>query len=846
MRISLVTATLALVGAGTIGMGATFATQPYVGSDSLYNLTNGALVAAGLGNNGDYSGGGSAAGESAMAATTPTQWTAPMTKMMATTTCSALRPTHASGVVLGLDAVDIYSSTFAGAAPPGGTGGCSGQTNGDGLGLAYSTSLNYTNYAGQPATLTFKNWTDVLALLYGGYDKSESGTAIYTDCDSPQRQALVANWANLFQASTTTCTQNPTSACTTATYKAGGGVSPTNSPFGTASGNVSINGALWHAFRRDDSASTSDVLASLIGLGTIYAQGGSKLKDKNGNTLSYSVSASKNNGFGVSPYCNALNWDTTAANEPAGTPAKHCQLGAYHQFVGPGGIPEPNAGVCSVGAAACSPVGSACSTGGTCNWDGIHRRPPHNTWGDASSEPVASNIGADVMPTSYQDNDPIRRPCLGLSNLIGAGKPGEEVCNIDNPAGAGNGPPGQLGLVLPIPALDWLGSLGATACNGSACLAFPTNACGAFASGAEMTVLHCATSGTKNNVCPDGAPINGGCQLPVNAAGTSDQCENNPSKWPTGTDTTQNDGRIFNLVAYDGTTGGGPEPYAIPGTTNTIPFTGAFSRIHQTVPIWDTTKSTTPPVLPGTNPSGQTQGGCQSAPASDQMGCLAQADPCSIAYEADDGKTWNERSVPPLSVSGIDALQVSQVYPTTATVQNQTYPGWRKLYFNSSNGFDGIDGGVLFGTDNAVAELALGQYESNTASVTALLSTYSYFSLGHSPNGTGGNTPYCEDFNEQMLCDGGIVNQNACNFNLNALSPANNSAIPSGTTASFAAIPADPSPFAIPDAGAGISGPTTSTVCGNGVTELFEDCDDGLLNGTTGDPCNTICRLVEP
>jgi hypothetical protein len=460
---------------------------------------------------------------------------------------------------------------------------------------------------------------------------------------------------------------------------------------------------------------------------------------------------------------------------------------------------------------------------------------------------VASNIGADVVPTSFQDNDPIRRPCIGLANMIGAGKPAEEVCNIDNPAGAGNGPPGQLGLVLPMAEVDWLGNLGPTACNGSTCAAFTSSlgACGAFNSGAEMTVAHCATSGTKNNVCPDGAPINGGCQLPVNAAGTSDQCENNPSKWPTGTDTTQNDGRIFNLVAYDGTTGGGPQPFPIPGTATLVPFTGAFARLHQTYPIWDTTVTAAPPQLPvqppGSTVTPQNQGPCTLTDMTDQIACLTQADPCSVGYAGDGGKGWNTHEGLALAVAGTDAMEVSQVYPTTAGVQNGSYYLWRKLYFNSSVGFDAINGtATLTDTkgvaDNGLSELGLGQFESNPTNINALLSTYEFFSLSLSPNATAGggaNAPFCEDFNENLLCSATTYpnNLNACNFNKNAVQPGANSAL-SGLTANFSPIPSDPSSNPV-DA-------TTSTVCGNGIVERFEDCDYALTPAT----CSKTCRLV--
>ena len=78
MRTSLIIGTLCVLGAGATGVGATFATQPFNGYDTLFNVTNRAMPAAGLGNNGDYVGGGSGAGENNMTSNPPKQWMAPM------------------------------------------------------------------------------------------------------------------------------------------------------------------------------------------------------------------------------------------------------------------------------------------------------------------------------------------------------------------------------------------------------------------------------------------------------------------------------------------------------------------------------------------------------------------------------------------------------------------------------------------------------------------------------------------------------------------------------------------------------------------------------------------------
>jgi hypothetical protein len=856
MRASLVLATLCVAGAGAVSAGATFATQLFRGSDTLADLTNNAISSAqaNLGNSGDYSGGGSGAGESAMAAAAPTQWMAPMTKMLTNTTCSAsLGPTRASGIVIGLDAVDVYSSVFSGA-----TAGCSTQSTAgnDGHGLAYNTTLSYTDIFGNAQTLQFNNWSDVLALLYGGLDKSKTSgsgnTAVgYSDCNSPQRRALASNWANLFEqngtagSSGSSCTTNPSSACTTASYHVG-------------SASITFNGVLRHAFRRDDSSGTSDAFAGIIGLGTLYsvnpagptsAAGSVLTKTSSSGVLSaisYSVSASANGGFGTTPYCNAMNWDTTADSETAA--GLHCQAGANKLLVGPGGVPQLFCGTtpCASG----STTATACSGGGFCTWDGQHKRPPPGTWGDVSYvTPASKNVGYDVTSTGYQDNDPIRRQCVGLSSLLGVTQPAEEVCNIDNPLGPGSGTGGQLGLVLPIAEVDWITAKGSTNCNGALCptaAIYPTTTCTQFGYGAEMQAFSCATSTPirKNNVCPSGANPNGGCQIPLNAAGSS-FCENNPVKWP-GIDPIQNDGRIYNLYVNDGTATGGPVSYNVPGTTETLSFSGAFARLHMTLPLWDHGASSSPPIIPG----GQAQGPCQAISTEDQIGCLTQADPCSIGYTGNGAKAWNVHEGRTLAQPGTDALEIAQVYPTVTGVQSGSYQFWRKIYYNSSNGFDAINGNTTYTdsqgvTDYGLAELALGQYESNTASITGLLSTFDFFSLDNSPNG-GGAAPFCEDFNENTLCSTTTypTNVNACFNNKSALTVAQNTAgVAVGSNSQTGAIqnvagssniPADPSSVA--------ASSTTSTVCGNGRVEPFEDCDYALTPTT----CSKTCRTILP
>jgi hypothetical protein len=140
--------------------------------------------------------------------------------------------------------------------------------------------------------------------------------------------------------------------------------------------------------------------------------------------------------------------------------------------------------------------------------------------------------------------------------------------------------------------------------------------------------------------------------------------------------------------------------------------------------------------------------------------------------------------------------------------------------------------------------------------MTPIVPEYGEVQLGSSPLGTTGGyaMPYCEDFNEQLTgCPGATSNLNACHYNTistnNAENPASNTAVTATGTAfsAFAAIPGDPS--FDPNAS------TTSTVCGNGRLETYEDCDNGTPgtpgavnggNGSPGNNCSVFCRNVLP
>jgi hypothetical protein len=726
MKKSITVAAMLMVGAAATGASAAL-TVPYQGSDTLFNVTRTAITNIGtIGPASTYVGGGSGNGQSAMAqaaVATATQQTAPMSRMInnSAAVCAfnggtaGSADTSASGIVIGLDAVDVLSNNLSGAQT--GAGSC----NGTGGGLAASGTSGVFGTGTQ-------NWKWILALVYGGKDLSSGGV---TDCNSTARQNLVANWSKLFQAG-----------CTPSAVAGASGVSAAT----TCGAGSPANGALWHAFRRDEASGTSDVFASILG-------------------LSPNTSTSVLNGFGASPYCNALNWDATAGNAT-------CQFGDHDQFIGPGGIIDP--------LSKCA--GSTCGAAGS----GNHRKPPTGVWGDAP-DPGQTTLNADVLPTQMQDNDPIRRPCLGGATNVHA-RSGEEVCNLD----------GALGLVVPMVDTDWVVSLPAP--NNKQ---YPVNNCTGFSTGKAPTVFTCAARGTAHSgECPNGDQLKGGaCGVPIDGVNHTSQCVSSDSTFDAGFHTRtlpQNNGRAYNLQMRDGSVTGptiGFLQYQIPALGTSVDMTGAFNRIHQV----ETAVGAAAP-------------GCQMIDMTDQIGCLVAEDPCSIGYAGDASKTWATRTngfsgsnTDPAGTWDVGALQVAAVVPNITTVQALgTAPEYqlsRKLYLNSLVGFGHV--AATTGDPGAADEITLAKYEAIGTNINPILTTFSFFPLGaQSPAGT--DTPFCEDFNEQTICGAGS-NANGCTGN------------PTGI-------------------------PTASTTCGNGVLDKYEECD-GTVNAGTGG-CSLTCRCV--
>lgn len=886
MKTSITIAALLAIGSSAAGTAAL--PNPYFGSDTLFNVTRTAITnVGGIGPATAYVGGGSGGGAAAMAGavgaapSASKQQTAPMSRMIKKdgNTCGfnggskGSADTNTSGIVIGLDAVSVLSSTKAGAQA---TASCNGAGNGEVFsGSTVGTGTATTqSFAGGGGDATKQNWKWALALVYGGLDLSTCTNGAgckAADCNSTARANLVANWQNIIQGG----------ACS---FNATAGASGISAASACGAGSAA-NGALWHAFRRDDTSGTSDVFASILGLSP-----GTSNSFLSGNFLP--------SPFGASPYCNALNWESTIPLDAAGLPAYDswptlgnisgnslypaaydnslCGAGPHDQFTGPGGVPDPSAtsgkcatsghcegttgtplgAVCVVGGAACgngSPCladactvgGAACASADTCN-PVAHRMPPPGitansqgnqagktnvsaqVWGTAP-QGIAGTQAWDVLPTQMQDNDPIRRKCIGTSvhNHLRAG---EEVCNMD----------GSLGLVLPMVDSDWI--IGASFNGGPVLGQYPTDQCnGAFVAAQAPQVLNCAPRGTQHHdgECPNGDKEGGGlCQIPIDSVTHTSACINPPGVTPTNVTGLRvlplSSGRSYNLALRDGNTAQGfkTAQYPVNAINATVDYLGAYNRIHQEETIL-----------------ADQAAGCQLLDMTDQIGCLAAADPCSIGFAGFESGFWASRTngftgtnSDPAGTWDSDALLIAGVTPTTTTVQalglSNEYQFSRKLYFNSLPGFGTVNAegaGGTAGDPTAADEITLAKYESVGGNIGPILTQFSYFPLGpQSPqNGAtcsqttgctpGGlnpasDTPYCEDYNEHTVCGTANTNVNGC-LNNNTVS-------------------------GIP--GAGVDTHTTkevSTICGNGIVEAFEECDGTINAGAGGRSATCRCNL---
>ncbi len=403
-----------------------------------------------------------------------------------------------------------------------------------------------------------------------------------------------------------------------------------------------------------------------------------------------------------------------------------------------------------------------------------------------------------------QDNDPIRRGCIGGTVKV-AGHVGEDVCNID----------GSLGLVIPLVDTDFVATLADPAHSGSSLHQYPLVAqkcSGAFINGAPPNIFSC---GPSNNFhpgeCPNGdAPSGGACLLPI-ASGFG-QCNASNSTVTASfvrSAAGAADGRAYNLFMTSGTLSDGAvtfiqQPIPALGAGVGVDMAGGFNRIHS-IDVASRGRDAL----------------SQMVDMTDQIGCLGQADPCSIGYAGDGGKSWNAprgsagAAPRPPAASGIDAVNVFAVYPQvsdrSAPRRGQRVPALAQAVLRLSRRL--LDGHERRAHARQVRRPARPRAFEEHPDQQRLLRARHSVRRGHRRRRCL-NTTFCEDFDEQVVCN------------------------PTATTAST--LPANVNGCATNPSGI----PTAHTICGNGTRESYEECDDGTNNGITGDKCSQTCRCT--
>ena len=568
----------------------------------------------------------------------------------------------------------------------------------DGVAVVVNGANNGTNgidYPGNPAD-TSNQWRTVLRLVYTGMDISAGTNVFLRDCNSQARKDIVNNWDKVFKGGAGgLCSDSHPSV-------------PGTGVAGYDQNNAIVEPGIRHAFRRDDESGTTDVFLGQLSLsGVNFAQS----PPSGGTTVQNAVYRAA----AGSPFCNNKRpedkWQPTNL-------AANATLGFNSSF-----IPE----MTNVGVPASAGTGLGFAT-------------------QAKGSTNAQNMGPYL--NEYADQDPIRRRCVGRGTNANAALPMEQVCGAD----------GSLGVVLPILIPSEL----------TPAQAYPTLACEpgkGFVFG--PAVLRPNGDPVR---CPNGdVSQDSKCLLPVRTdatqpGGLAFDCINPPGNVPAAivdhdgngsqfTDTlftdgrSDVDGRVYNLTlrAPNGAvrTVQRPNPQALGVVT--VPVAGAFYRIH-------TTRSL---LLP---PAHTTSTCSTQNDATDQIGCLTLASPCSIGY-AGRGAVSNNPGTVSSKVNGID----NSVTTIQALVLGgQTYPLARKLYLNSVQGFDILNGSDATKPGDAEEEMAK-CYATLPFNGTIDVQSSSLGFVSLPPSAGSTVKPLCEDYvgSTASLC-ADATNTDAC------------------------------------------------------------------------------------
>lgn len=341
--------------------------------------------------------------------------------------------------------------------------------------------------------------------------------------------------------------------------------------------------------------------------------------------------------------------------------------------------------------------------------------------------------------SDYRDLDPLRITCETIKDAAGNLIAGDQVCSRNNGTATPGpvGTPGNLGLVqvVEIPT------------NLSVAQLYTTALCD---SGKFATALPKAAgdpAALPNPPCPNGGGLTlGRCYQPYIDLGGGAKNFNclarvNPVQGIARNSMT--DGRAYNMWVKDSTGKILKDGFTVPSDPANFPsnpattqrlVTGAFFRAHTSI------------VATG---GGST---CQLGDSTAQIGCLTQADPCTIGFAGREAATGGSVA---LSVNGVSDDEVNIVKllaPTASADFAARYPMSRKLYFNSLQGFSNLFAGS--------GEAALASCFASNAIMNPIMQSHNFIPMSHTTMFNPSGSIQCQDFDD-VLC-GGASNTDSC------------------------------------------------------------------------------------
>jgi hypothetical protein len=336
--------------------------------------------------------------------------------------------------------------------------------------------------------------------------------------------------------------------------------------------------------------------------------------------------------------------------------------------------------------------------------------------------------------SDYRDLDPLRIPCETVKDASGTLIAGDQVCSRNNggPTFGPIGTPGNLGLVQVVEVPT----------NLSVAQMYPTQLCD---SGRFFLALPKAAGDPAQlptPPCPNGGNlILGKCWQPYIDLGAGAKNFNciarvNPVQGVVRNNMT--DGRAYNQWIKDSTGKMVKDGFTVPTDPTNFPtnpatttrlVSGAFFRTHMTL----------------TASGGGTN--CQLADSTAQIGCLTQADPCTIGFAGREAATGGSISLTVNGVTDQEANIIKLLAPSGSADFAARYPMSRKLYFNSLPGFTHLISGS--------GEAALAACFATNSIVDPIMTTHKFIAMSHTTTYNPSGSIFCQDFDETVAAPTG-------------------------------------------------------------------------------------------